>query len=215
MKPVEPAKSKGVISPPDVRALDEMTRAIRDTKERLDAAHVNKTIVSEFGSNIPRGRQSRIAKVTFQDEADFEAGFLSRNPDEEQRAHVHFVDGETVNDRIFIRRTTDPQREVLGNLYHEYIHFYAHDNFLKEFVSREFREGFTEYFTRQALAKDGFPPGMRTDRSVYYKNIGGDTIGSFVASRVGDVTLRKAYFGGDAASIQAVKKVVKEEIGEL
>lgn len=159
------------------------------------AEEADKAVLQKFGSDIPESAKKPSAgSVTeLQSDKDFKDALKKRHPGIEKSYDIDSIYGESYNKKIFVNKDKD----YAGTLYHEDIHHYSSENFRKEFgryKGVKVNEGATEYFTRQVTD---------ANRAGHYDME--TKVAEKVAKGVGDDTLKKAYFQGDAASIQKVK----------
>jgi hypothetical protein len=193
------------------------TERLRREPDKMD-----KQVQDKFGDYISKEKKENNASSNTKVEPPdkFQKGVQDRKLPTETEKDLQGVQGEMVREKgpdgkYTGKRTT----HINGGLdeatqaavkRHEYTHFYSSDTFIKEFSKVEvgaekplnLNEGVTEYFAREA-AGDTSPP------RIYANEV---RLAEAVAKDVGEETLRKAYFEGDAESIAKVRKALDDKM---
>jgi uncharacterized Zn-binding protein involved in type VI secretion/phage pi2 protein 07 len=154
-------------------------------------------ILEKFGKDIPESQKKPSgAEVTkYQSDREFKEERLKITPDIDPNKLAN-INGYAYNRKIFINK----DKANKWTITHEQLHHYSNKSFKDKFRNingMNFNEGTTEYFTRQISGVKR--PGIYEAQAA---------AAEAVAKKVGDDVLRKAYFGGDPAAIEAVVKAL-------
>lgn len=165
------------------------------------AKEAEKKIMDKFGDDIPEAQKkvSGADATVFQDDKAFRKGIVERHPDIEKSYDLGTINGESYKGKIFINK----DQANPGTVFHEQVHHYSSPAFKSEFHSVngvKVNEGVTEHFTRQVYG------GSR--KGIYDMET---KVADSLAKKVGDETLRKAYFGGDKESMDAVRNALTKK----
>jgi hypothetical protein len=157
---------------------------------------VEKEVTDKYGKDIPKAQLANPAsKVTnFQDDKAFTDDLKKRHPNlESQGIDPSSVVGESYEGKIFINK----DKADVGTAYHEQLHHYSNSKFIEQFSKIngvKFNEGVTEYFTRKMYSGS---------RAGHYDSE--EAVAEAVAKKIGEDTLKKAYFQGDDDAMKKVK----------
>ncbi|MGB6597631.1 MAG: PAAR domain-containing protein [Candidatus Acidiferrum sp.] len=163
--------------------------------DKPTAEAADKAVLDKFGADIPETAKTPSAgsATVLQPDSDFKDGLKSRHPGMEKNYDLNSIYGESYQKKIFVNQ----DKNYAGTLYHEDIHHYSSSAFKKGFGKYKgvkVNEGVTEYFTRQVPSEN---------RAGHYDVE--TKVAEKIAKGVGEDTLKKAYFQGDAESVQKVK----------
>ena len=153
-------------------------------------------IRGRYGDNIVKAIAAgvtAVGRVKVVDEATFAANF--------KRIGGKAIDYPDV--AAFVDRTVQPEivyihetRQHPATVVHEALHLYQSDKMRDEkIVPPEVKEGITEYFTRQIVEQEKIIE--RTSYQDEYEGV------NELAQIVGDAIIRKAYFEGEIAELEA------------
>jgi hypothetical protein len=102
-----------------------------------------------------------------------------------------FVDRTVNPPMVYIHQT----RQHPATVVHEALHLYQ-DNAMRTLVPASVKEGITEYFTRQIVEQENI-----VERTGHYDDE--YTAVNELAQLAGETVMRKAYFQGDVAGLEA------------
>jgi hypothetical protein len=179
---------------PRMRSGLRLQRCRRDTPVTEQEADV--LIRGRYGDNIAKAIAAGVTvvgRIKIVDEATFAANY--------KRIGGKAIDYPEV--AAFVDRTVNPPMVYIhetrmhpATVVHEGLHLYQHDKMRDEsIVPPEVKEGITEYFTRQIVEQEKIVE--RTNYQDEYEGV------NEVAKIVGDTRMRKAYFEGEVAELEA------------
>jgi hypothetical protein len=160
--------------------------------QRMLVEDVDQRLHKDYGEFIPPEQHLR-DKVHFQDNAEFRKQLVERDPTKHPDAVLGYYDPS--DGQIYINNDRpDKYRTVL----HEGLHSYAVG--VEQSLGERMNDGMTEYFTEQSAQLNLFKSGYEQDKEIV----------SMLSNRVGDETLKRAYFTGD---IRPLEQAVDGQLG--